>query len=72
MNMKMTAEQFNERLAHIVKCWVEFGYEVETWEEFLAAELKGMELQAELTAEVEQRLQYALNSLKTLKLIGGE
>ncbi|CSA97677.1 hypothetical protein ACP75B_15390 [Vibrio cholerae] len=70
--MKMTAEQFNERLAHIVKCWVEFGYEVETWEEFLAAELKGMELQAELTAEVEQRLQYALNSLKTLKLIGGE
>ncbi len=61
MNMKMTAEQFNERLAHIVKCWVEFGYEVETWEEFLAAELKGMELQAELTAEVEQRLQIALN-----------
>ncbi|EJB4830562.1 TPA: hypothetical protein N5Y90_002463 [Vibrio cholerae] len=70
--MKMTAEQFNERLAHIVKCWVEFGYEVETWEEFLAAELKGMELQAELAAEAEQRLQYALNSLKTLKLIGGE
>lgn len=70
--MKMTAEQFNERLAHIVKCWVEFGYEVETWEEFLAAELKGIEFQAQQAAEAEQRVQYALNSLKTLKLIGGE
>lgn len=68
MNMKMTAEQFNERLAHIVRCWAEFGYEIETWEEFLAAELKCIELQAELAAEAEQRVQYALNSLKTLQL----
>ncbi|CSB09530.1 Uncharacterised protein [Vibrio cholerae] len=47
---------------------MEFGYEVETWEEFLAAELKCMEFQAELVAEAEQRVQYALNSLKTLQL----